>query len=66
MSKKRSVYDVTPNGDQWRVKERGAERAVGVFETKSTAVARATAASTAASRASARISKAAAPPPFAA
>lgn len=37
---KRRVYDVSPRGDQWVVKERGAERAVGVFDNKADAVAR--------------------------
>jgi hypothetical protein len=35
---KRRVYDVSPKGDQWVVKERGADRAVGIFDNKSDAV----------------------------
>lgn len=38
---KRRVYDVSPKGNDWTVKERGAERAVGNFENKSEAVERA-------------------------
>lgn len=38
---KRRVYDVKPSGDNWTVKERGAERAVGNFGTKAEAVERA-------------------------
>jgi hypothetical protein len=38
---KRKTYEVAPSGDQWRVKERGADRAVGLFEKKSEAVDRA-------------------------
>lgn len=38
---KRRTYDVTPKGDQWSVKERGADRAVGNFDKKSDAVDRA-------------------------
>ena len=39
---KRKVYNVSPKGDQWSVKQRGAERAVGIFDNKADAVARAT------------------------
>jgi len=35
---KRRVYHVTPNGDDWKVKERGAERAVKILEDKSDAI----------------------------
>jgi hypothetical protein len=38
---KRRTYDVSPKGDQWTVKQRGAERAVGNFDKKSDAVGRA-------------------------
>lgn len=37
----RRVYDVSPKGEQWKVKERGAERAIGVFDRKEDAVDRA-------------------------
>ncbi len=32
---------MSPQGDQWKVKERGAERAIGVFDRKEDAVDRA-------------------------
>lgn len=35
---KRRIYHVTPVGDDWKVKERGAERAVKVLEDKADAV----------------------------
>lgn len=38
---KRRTYDVSPKGEQWTVKERGASRAVGNFDKKSEAVERA-------------------------
>ncbi|MEK6805729.1 MAG: DUF2188 domain-containing protein [Pseudomonadota bacterium] len=38
---KRRIYDVKTSGDEWVVKERGADRAVGVFENKTDAVERA-------------------------
>ncbi|HYV45407.1 MAG TPA: DUF2188 domain-containing protein [Myxococcaceae bacterium] len=38
---KRKVYDVSPRGEGWAVKQRGARRAVGLFEDKSDAVSRA-------------------------
>ncbi len=38
---KRKTYDVSPKGDQWTVKQRGADRAVGNFDKKSVAVERA-------------------------
>lgn len=38
---KRRIYDVSPSGDRWAVKARGAARAVGVFDTKADAVERA-------------------------
>jgi hypothetical protein len=38
---KRRVYDVSPKGKEWSVKERGADRAVGNFAKKSDAVDRA-------------------------
>ena len=38
---RRRVYDVSPKGEKWAVKERGASRAVGIFDNKSDAVARA-------------------------
>lgn len=37
----RRIYDVAPRGDRWAVKERGGARAIGVFDDKSAAVARA-------------------------
>jgi len=37
----RRVYDVSPKGEQWSVKERGARRAVGFFERKEDALDRA-------------------------
>ena len=38
---KRKIYDVSPRGEGWAVKQRGAKRAVAIFEDKSEAVARA-------------------------
>jgi hypothetical protein len=38
---KRHVYDVQKSGNDWSVKERGAGRAVGNFDTKKEAVDRA-------------------------
>lgn len=35
---KRRIYHVTPDGNDWKVKERGAERAVKILEDKSDAV----------------------------
>jgi hypothetical protein len=37
---KRRVYDVIPDGPQWSLKERGADRAVGRFDQKTDAVER--------------------------
>ncbi len=37
----RRIYDVSPKGSDWVVKERGADRAVGRFDTKAEAVDRA-------------------------
>jgi hypothetical protein len=39
--KKRKVYDVAPRGEGWAVKQRGAKRAVAIFQDKADAVARA-------------------------
>lgn len=36
----RTIYDVSPDGDEWVVKKREASRASGRFSTKSAAVAR--------------------------
>lgn len=38
---KRRTYDVSPKGNEWTVKERGADRAVGNFDRKAEAVERA-------------------------
>jgi len=38
---KRRIYNVGPDGDQWKVKERGAKRAVGDFDNKADAIDRA-------------------------
>lgn len=38
---KRRIYDVSPKGSGWTVRERGAQRAVGDFAKKSEAVERA-------------------------
>ena len=38
---KRKTYDVSPKGNQWSVKERGADRAIGNFDNKSDAIRRA-------------------------
>jgi hypothetical protein len=38
---KRRVYDVSPKGNEWTVKERGAARALGNFDKKVEAVERA-------------------------
>ena len=35
---KRRIYHVTPDGGDWKVKERGAERAVKILEDKSDAI----------------------------
>lgn len=35
---KRRIYHVTPDGADWKVKERGAERAVKILEDKSDAI----------------------------
>jgi hypothetical protein len=37
---KRRIYDVSPKGNQWTVKERGADRAVCNFDHKADAVER--------------------------
>jgi hypothetical protein len=41
MSNKRVKYWVSPEGDDWRVQREGADRASGVFEDKTDAIARA-------------------------
>jgi hypothetical protein len=38
LTMKRRIYHVTPSGDDWKVKERGAERAVKILEDKSDAL----------------------------
>ena len=38
---KRTIYHVTPAGEEWRVKRTGARRAASVHESKAAAVARA-------------------------
>jgi hypothetical protein len=38
---KRKVYDVAPRGEGWAVKQRGAKRAVAIFQDKTEAVSRA-------------------------
>lgn len=37
---KRRVYDVKPTDAGWQLKERGAQRAVGTYDTKDQAVSR--------------------------
>lgn len=38
---KRKIYDVSPKGNQWTVRQRGADRAIGNYDKKPDAIDRA-------------------------